>query len=280
MIGQYRHGLPPEASATADGESLQTDVMRFMAIIGLCLTAIFALVQSLPSDKQAGPPPVAATEAEAQRAERLQRQLDASADALRGEQQRRHLAEQTVAMLVGERQARRAQSRPKPAQLPAPEPKAPNPPTARHVKPAPVAMRSVPPSPPKRVEVERVESPPQSFTLQFADRQALERLVSERQVELLAITPQRQWQVRIESGLLRWSARQGGAVRYHEMDPKTVPTRFVEGLAAVTGDAAVTWGVVLPERIAGAIQRLITGRESGRLLIQADGRVVLAGEGR
>ena len=32
-----------------DTEALQTDVMRFMAIIGLCLTAIFALVQSAPA---------------------------------------------------------------------------------------------------------------------------------------------------------------------------------------------------------------------------------------
>ena len=36
------------ASRTADTESLNTDVMRFMAILGLCLAAIFALVQSVP----------------------------------------------------------------------------------------------------------------------------------------------------------------------------------------------------------------------------------------
>jgi len=29
-------------------EALQTDVMRFMAIIGLCLMAIFSIVQSMP----------------------------------------------------------------------------------------------------------------------------------------------------------------------------------------------------------------------------------------
>lgn len=34
-------------------ESLQTDVMRFMAIIGICLMVIFALVQSLPSNSAA-----------------------------------------------------------------------------------------------------------------------------------------------------------------------------------------------------------------------------------
>lgn len=38
-------GLDNEAGGAAD---LQTDVMRFMAILSLCLVAIFALVQSLP----------------------------------------------------------------------------------------------------------------------------------------------------------------------------------------------------------------------------------------
>ena len=38
-------GLDAEAGGAAD---LQTDVMRFMAILSLCLVAIFALVQSIP----------------------------------------------------------------------------------------------------------------------------------------------------------------------------------------------------------------------------------------
>ena len=44
-------GMDAEAGGAAD---LQTDVMRFMAIISMCLVAIFALVQSIPQ-------PVAAT---------------------------------------------------------------------------------------------------------------------------------------------------------------------------------------------------------------------------
>ncbi len=46
---------PWETSITAaryrsgeDMEHLQTDVMRFMAILGFCLVAIFALVRSIP----------------------------------------------------------------------------------------------------------------------------------------------------------------------------------------------------------------------------------------
>ena len=38
-------GIDADAGGAAD---LQTDVMRFMAIISMCLVAIFALVQSIP----------------------------------------------------------------------------------------------------------------------------------------------------------------------------------------------------------------------------------------
>ncbi len=44
------------ASRAADTENLNTDVMRFMAILGLCLAAIFALVQSVPMRPADEPP--------------------------------------------------------------------------------------------------------------------------------------------------------------------------------------------------------------------------------
>ena len=46
-------GLDAEAGGVAD---LQTDVMRFMAILALCLVAIFALVQSIPLSPVAAEP--------------------------------------------------------------------------------------------------------------------------------------------------------------------------------------------------------------------------------
>src|SRR5210317_920748 len=58
------HRGDTEAGGAAD---LQTDIMRFMAILALCLVAIFALVQSIPlvpeapsqSPAPAAPPPIA-----------------------------------------------------------------------------------------------------------------------------------------------------------------------------------------------------------------------------
>ena len=51
------HGNPPPAD---DVEMLQTDVMRFFAILCLCLMAIFALVKALPMSPPADRPTIAA----------------------------------------------------------------------------------------------------------------------------------------------------------------------------------------------------------------------------
>jgi len=48
-------GMDAEAGGVAD---LQTDVMRFIAILALCLVAIFALVQSIPLMPTLPVPPV------------------------------------------------------------------------------------------------------------------------------------------------------------------------------------------------------------------------------
>jgi archaellum component FlaC len=44
---------PTGGAAGSDTEALQTDVMRFMSIIGLCLMAVFALVQGIPVQDKA-----------------------------------------------------------------------------------------------------------------------------------------------------------------------------------------------------------------------------------
>ncbi|MGD8957100.1 MAG: hypothetical protein PVJ03_07180 [Chromatiaceae bacterium] len=49
-----RYSRHPSTSGAAgsDTDALQTDVMRFMSIIGLCLMAVFALVQAIPMQDQ------------------------------------------------------------------------------------------------------------------------------------------------------------------------------------------------------------------------------------
>ena len=56
MIRRRRHARFLSASAAgSDTDALQTDVMRFMAIIGLCLMAVFALVQGIPVQEPGKP---------------------------------------------------------------------------------------------------------------------------------------------------------------------------------------------------------------------------------
>ena len=61
MIHRHHKGAYPASrpGGCSETESLQSDVMRFMAIIGLCLTAIFALIQGMPfhrvSDEEESP---------------------------------------------------------------------------------------------------------------------------------------------------------------------------------------------------------------------------------
>jgi septal ring factor EnvC (AmiA/AmiB activator) len=53
MIRRDRSGRYLAATGS-DTDALQTDVMRFMSILGLCLMAVFALVQSIPRQETEG----------------------------------------------------------------------------------------------------------------------------------------------------------------------------------------------------------------------------------
>jgi len=44
----------PRPSVIDDDRALETDIMRFMAILGFCLMAVFALIQSIPVSQQTG----------------------------------------------------------------------------------------------------------------------------------------------------------------------------------------------------------------------------------
>jgi Skp family chaperone for outer membrane proteins len=57
MMHRRRHAKysPAAGAAGSDTDALQTDVMRFLAIIGLCLMAVFALVQGIPQQEPVKP---------------------------------------------------------------------------------------------------------------------------------------------------------------------------------------------------------------------------------
>lgn len=58
MIRRRNPSYPPVSGLSGnDTDALQTDVMRFLSILGLCLMAVFALVQSIPVQETARPEP-------------------------------------------------------------------------------------------------------------------------------------------------------------------------------------------------------------------------------
>ena len=244
---------------------LQTDVMRFMAILALCLVAIFALVQSIPltpvepqPEAQAvggpsGPTPVAAEAAPT-------KSIAAP-------------AEEPVVL-----------TRPKwvPKYTPAETadvggPSGPNEfaaeaaPTSSTAAPtsstaAPASSAAAPTTVPIRAEDE-------GFTLRFASDAALMRSVAAHRVGVYAIDAGRARRMTVsESRISFWDASTPNS--FHEMEADTVPVAVVDALArsgATSGQ--VQWGVTLPGKMTAQLNALMQEHRGGELIIGAGGNI-------
>lgn len=230
---------------------LQTDVMRFMAIISLCLVAIFALVQSIPTPdattaeikaKAALPatPPAAVAETPVlQRPASLARpEAPAGAEV------------ETVEL-----------TRPTPPPTPA---------IARPTAPTPAAM-----SAPRQADVEPTSSNASAgFTLRFESDNALTGLVAQGVVGLYALSPDGAYRLHAgaaDAGFWRASLPEV----YHEMDAATVPASVLAAWrrAVPTGVTATTWGVSIPATMSEQLNRHLSGLQGGELVIGLDGTV-------
>lgn len=232
---------------------LQTDVMRFMAILSLCLVAIFALVQSIPpsdvpvvaAPRPAEPiPPVAKLQPDPEPVQRP-----------------RPIQEPV----------------PKPAQVAVEHPPAP----ASIEKPAPRPVETGSASP-----VEPAPEPPvaptpirsttpaqQGFMLRFESDTALTALVARNEVGLYAIRGDNARRLSIERGRLEfWTSSLPS--RYHEMDAPTVPAALRRALRG-GGSGDLRWGVTLPATMAKQLNGYLESGNGGEIVIGADGRLRL-----
>ncbi len=246
-----------EAGGAAD---LQTDIMRFMAILSLCLVAIFALVQSIPltptepMPEQAvvvepapvvrepvtepDPPPVATTEP----------------------------VKDTTAAVVLTRPKwvpKYTSAKPDPvANTPAP------------AQPAPVASETAPTEPAPAVsEAAVVEPEEDGFTLRFASDAALTRAVAASKVGLYALETDRAKRMTVsESRISFWDASTPNV--FHEMEAHTVPAAVIDALArtGVSTDT-VSWGVTLPGQMTSQLEALMREHRHGTLIIGASGDI-------
>jgi len=230
---------------------LQTDVMRFMAILSLCLVAIFALVQSIPLSPAADEPapkqevtPVvneAATEiAPAEevsalvRPKRIQHELPTAAVSL---------------------------SRPRPS------------PVTETPEPAPSASVTSPP-PVAEAPTQAADPAEIGFTLRFENDTALTRLVEQQVVGFYAIGADSAFRLSIDGNAISfWPASIPG--QFHEMDSATVPEAVLGAYRRSNGAPDIRWGVTLPAKMSRDLNDYLGAETGGSLIIAASGDINL-----
>jgi hypothetical protein len=245
-------GMDAEAGGVAD---LQTDVMRFIAILALCLVAIFALVQSIPLMPTLPVLPVHQIET---------KQVPQAAE----------VVEQPI---VAEPSPQKREQEPLVITRPAPKRIAVNR-TSRSIIEQTVETVEVPvPAEPVQ-QTPAVLAPVQSegFTLRFETDLALTRLVARNEVGLYAITPDKTLRMNVNRGSFGfWPASVPN--QFHEMAESTVPEDVLSALQRSGGadTADVKWGVTLPNNMRSDLDRFVSEFTGGSLIISGDGNLRL-----
>ena len=258
-------------SDTGGGDELQTDVMRFMAILAFCLVAMFAIVQSIPLARPPAampvepaidlPPaePVEIPPVETppiQAIEMPTREPEAIPPPPRVERPSPSPAPPVLVAV------------PKPA-IPKPQPPATKP-AARtsKAKTAPVQPPPAPQSPPQ-------PSPQRGFSLRFESDSVLRSLVERQTVGLYAVAPGRSWRMLVDDQHAFFVTAQS-PTQFHEMSDATVPDEIVSALRrSIVVPERIKWGVTLPRTASAEIDRLLSRHTGGALVIRDDGRVEL-----
>jgi len=254
-------GMDAEAGGVAD---LQTDVMRFIAILALCLVAIFALVQSiplLPTIETPSEPPITQEVPEPRVIEPTPREITPA------------VIEYSEPPPVPIEEKPLFITRTAPQRLP------------KRQAPQRIIRQSITPqasSEPPRTEesVQPVNAPiptqSEGFTLRFETDLALTRLVARNEVGLYAITPGKSLRMSVNRGSLSfWPASVPN--EFHEMDEGTVPEEVLGALrrAGSVKTADVKWGVTLPRNMQSELDSYLSEYKGGSLIISGDGNLRL-----
>ena len=259
-----------DAGGAAD---LQTDIMRFMAILSLCLVAIFALVQSIPLTPAE---PLAPAPAE---------QADVVASTVAADEDAATTVEPAPPAAVPQPAASQADTgidaavvltrpkwqprfAPEEAPVPAQTPLPSVPPEDSQDKASTSAEQPAPP-----VEDDAVPSTTDGFTLRFESDAALTRLVATNSVGVYALADGRAQRMAVsESRISFWEASTPNS--YHEMETETVPGAVIDALSRNgTASNAVSWAVTLPGKLKSQLEQLMLEHRGGSLIIGAGGDI-------
>jgi hypothetical protein len=255
-------GMDADAGGAAD---LQTDVMRFMAIISMCLVAIFALVQSIPPAPEPQPPertPVAPAPAEAPPSVQETPEVITLTRPVPPPPPKKDLP------VMLERPVMTTSPDPEPAieapaQLPFDEV------DALDDVPAQNPMPTAESSDQHRSTNNKVQN---GFTLRFESDDALKRLVSRSVVSLYAISPQGVQRMSVDGDALSfWNASM--PQQFHEMDVATVPTEVLAAYRRSGAVDGVKWAVSLPPTMSRQLNEYLASLEGGSLVIGDDAQL-------
>ena len=267
-----------DAGGAAD---LQTDIMRFMAILSLCLVAIFALVQSIPlrpADPAESSPPVdpamttAATIEETIEQENIQDQKIQD-QTVQGEPIEAPPRSLRTATPVAANRPDPAVTLTRPKWVPKFVPRQSN--TASPAPESDLRTRNEveTPSAPVEEPVSVADSEAKGFTLRFESDAVLTRLVATNRIGVYAVGNGRAQRMSVsESRISFWDASTPNS--YHEMETSTVPAAVIDALGR-SGTTAneVSWGVTLPGRLKTRLDQLMIERSGGALIIGTSGDI-------
>lgn len=266
MTGCYRTnrrrpgGGPDDPSAT-----LETDVMRFVAILALCLVVIFALVQSLPLSS------------EKNRTSSKNRKEVLETELVKLEQRADNLKSEVLVLANAREKMRNSTQKEHTPSKPA-APAKENVPTesrtgSRQTQDGPDAKETLKPA--KEKLVSRPQKAEKGFTLSFNSDRALEALLENNKVHFFMLGTEKSWKLS-STGNQGWRfipGKPGGLL--YQMDAATVPGEFLRAARRVTGAevSRVSYGVVLPPGIRRQLKEIMESRQGGDLMIDSTGEV-------
>ena len=226
-------GMDAEAGGAAD---LQTDVMRFIAILSLCLVAIFALVQSIPLAPVQPDPAPAPT--------------------------------QSIDIPIADSQP--VEARPplpvEPARIipDMPEPRE----IIEHRPPPATESQPAPPVP--------AAQPEEGFTLKFESDIALTRLVARGEIGLYAIAPDQALRMSVNRGDFSfWPASLPNQFHEMDGTTVPTNVVAALHRAGRVPAESVKWGVTLPSRMLKKLNQYISEHSGGALIIGGGGELRL-----
>lgn len=246
-------GGDAEAGGAAD---LQTDVMRFMAILSLCLVAIFALVQSIPLAPVDETPPPVVEKTPQENLHVTQEEADVEpapvqiteADLTRPTPKRMTMTKESIVL-----------QRPKPAPIAVSKP---------------MKAEPMPATEPPNASAATAAPVEEGFTLQFETDAALTRLVAREVVGFYAMTPDKSLRMGIDKNEISfWPSSVPG--KFHEMDQSTVPDEVLAAYLRGNQPTETKWGVTLPADMSQKLNEYLSSASGGSLIIASSGEINL-----